>query len=47
MYTKPTLQNYGSFRNLTLIGTDADGDGGIFGIGNGCNILPTGDCGRS
>ncbi len=48
MYTKPTLKQFGSFRELTLVGSDANGDGGIvFGIGDGCNVLPTGDCNRS
>lgn len=48
MYTKPALQRFGGLRALTLVGTNADGDGGIvFGIANGCNIIPSGDCGRS
>lgn len=40
MYAKPTLRRYGSFRELTLIGTGADGDGGILGTGflDGCLI---------
>ncbi|MCH2123044.1 MAG: lasso RiPP family leader peptide-containing protein [Pirellulaceae bacterium] len=29
MYTKPTVERYGSFRDLTKIGMGADGDGGI------------------
>lgn len=33
MYVKPTLRRYGSFRELTLIGFGADGDGGLFGTG--------------
>lgn len=47
MYTKPTLQQFGSFRDLTLIGTNTDGDGGFFGVVDGCNIIPVGDCNRS
>lgn len=39
MYQKPALQRFGDLRALTLVGTDADGDGGlVFGIANGCNI---------
>jgi len=40
MYNKPSLTRFGSFRELTLVGTGADGDGGLFGIGfllNGCD----------
>lgn len=33
MYEKPVLRSYGSFRELTLIGIGANGDGGIFGSG--------------
>ena len=45
MYTKPTLQQFGSFRNLTLVGTDTNGDGGIIlGAVDGCNIS---GCNRS
>lgn len=53
MYQKPALQRYGSLRALTLIGTGADGDGGLPGPGwltaatDGCNLIPVGDCGRS
>lgn len=45
MYTKPALQRFGSLRALTLIGTGADGDGGVFGSGflDGCAI----GCSRS
>lgn len=43
MYEKPVLERFGKFRELTLIGTDEDGDGGIiFGIADGCNVLPGG-----
>lgn len=46
MYQKPALQRFGDLRALTLVGTDADGDGGItlnvFGntvtVGDGCNV---------
>jgi len=39
MYEKPTLERFGSLRDLTLVGTDADCDGGIWGIGvDGSNI---------
>jgi hypothetical protein len=49
MYQKPALQRFGSLRALTLVGTGANGDGGILGSGflDGCNIIPTGGCGRS
>ena len=45
MYQKPELRRFGTFRDLTLLGTDNDGDGGIFGAVNGCNIIDSGDCG--
>jgi hypothetical protein len=40
MYQKPALQRFGSLRALTLVGTGADGDGGILGSGylDGCAI---------
>lgn len=38
MYQKPTLQKFGTFRELTRIGTGADGDGGIVGFLDGCFI---------
>ena len=44
MYSKPALVRYGTFRELTLIGTGADGDAGIFGFLDGCNIIPSGGC---
>lgn len=45
MYERPQVQRFGSLRDLTLVGFDADGDGGvILGIANGCNLIPTGDC---
>jgi hypothetical protein len=47
MYQKPALQRFGSLRALTLIGTGADGDGGLIGYLDGCNIVPSGSCGRS
>lgn len=45
MYTKPSLTRFGSFRELTLVGLGADGDGGLFGSGflDGCDI----GCARS
>ena len=40
-YVKPALELFGTFRELTRVGTDADGDGGIiFGISDGCNLTP-------
>ena len=47
MYQKPTLQRFGTFRELTRVGTDANGDGGILGTGvvDGCNIIERNDCG--
>ena len=52
MYQKPALQRFGGLRELTLLGTDANGDGGITlpvigTIGDGCNVVATGDCSRS
>ena len=38
MYTKPQVVKFGTLRELTQLGTDADCDGGIFGIANGSNI---------
>lgn len=45
MYQKPTLQRFGSFRELTRIGIGADGDGGIgeHQTLDGCQ-LPPGVC---
>ena len=45
MYKKPQQQSIGTLRDITPIGTDADGDGGLFGtgIGDGCNLSR--DCG--
>lgn len=37
-YAKPTLEKFGSVRQLTRLGWDADCDGGIWGIGDGSNI---------
>jgi len=45
MYAKPTLQRFGTFRDLTRVGTGADGDGGVIGFLDGCNIISSGDCG--
>lgn len=38
MYVKPQLVRYGTFRELTLIGFGADGDGGVFGHLDGCTF---------
>lgn len=35
MYIKPTLERFGSLRELTQLGFNADCDGGIYGIGDG------------
>ena len=32
-YKKPTLERFGTLRDLTLIGLGQDGDGGIQGFG--------------
>ena len=43
MYEKPKLERFGTFRELTKLGSDSDGDGGIYiglistTIGDGCN----------
>lgn len=53
MYQKPSLERFGTLRELTLIGTGADGDGGISipfltaPVIDGCNWIAYGDCGRS
>lgn len=40
MYSKPKLEKFGSLRELTAIGSDADCDGGIiWGIGDGSKYL--------
>lgn len=51
MYQKPTLQQFGQLRELTLIGWGADGDGGIQGWGyiigavtDGCEVVASGSC---
>lgn len=38
MYQKPAVQRFGDLRALTLVGSGADGDGGIAGSGylDGC-----------
>jgi asparagine synthase (glutamine-hydrolysing) len=50
MYSKPTLQRFGTFRELTLLGADPDCDGGP-ASGNGstvrCLLQPTGEGGGS
>ena len=30
MYQKPKLERFGTFRELTKLGLDSDGDGGIY-----------------
>ena len=42
MYEKPRLERFGSFRDLTRIGGDSDGDGGLWtgmiaAVTNGCD----------
>ena len=42
MYEKPRLERFGTFRDLTKIGGDADGDGGVMSgwiaaVTNGCD----------
>jgi hypothetical protein len=39
MYTKPQVVKFGTLRELTQVGTDADCDGGILGAVNGSNIF--------
>lgn len=50
MYTKPRLERFGTFRELTQLGFGADGDGGITFFGHtvidGC-YYPKGVCDRS
>jgi hypothetical protein len=38
MYEKPSVERYGTFRDLTAIGLGADGDGGILGYLDGCTF---------
>jgi len=38
MYTKPQVVKFGTLRELTQIGLDADCDGGIFGVVNGSTL---------
>lgn len=33
MYEKPTLERFGTLRELTLLGIGPDGDGGFLGLG--------------
>ena len=41
MYVKPKVERFGTLRDLTRIGTDADCDGGgVWGIGaDGANVI--------
>jgi len=43
MYTKPQVVKFGTLRELTQIGLDADCDGGVFGVANGSSL----GCSRS
>ena len=45
VYKKPKLERYGTFRELTQLGLDADGDGGVYigliantPVADGCNL---------
>jgi hypothetical protein len=38
MYSKPMLEKFGSLRELTELGFDADCDGGINGSVNGTSL---------
>lgn len=45
MYQKPKLERFGTFRELTKLGLDADGDGGVYigliannAVADGCNL---------
>jgi hypothetical protein len=44
MYKKPKLERFGTFRELTQLGLDADGDGGVYiglianSVADGCNL---------
>ena len=42
MYKKPKLEKFGTFRELTQLGLDADGDGGVY-IGLIANNAPSAD----
>lgn len=48
-YQKPALERFGSVRDLTQIGLNADCDGGIWGVVDGSDIgeLFGVACGRS
>lgn len=39
-YEKPTMERFGSLRELTLLGLGDDGDGGVAGSGflDGCTV---------
>jgi hypothetical protein len=51
MYQKPRLERFGAFRELTRIGFDSSGDGGlIIGrtvVGDGCDLYAPGVYGTS
>lgn len=45
MYRKPKLERFGTFRELTKLGLDSDGDGGVYigliantSVADGCNL---------
>ena len=42
MYKKPKLEKFGTFRELTKLGLDSDGDGGVY-IGLIANNAPSAD----
>ncbi|MGI9042048.1 MAG: lasso RiPP family leader peptide-containing protein [Gemmatimonadales bacterium] len=46
LYTKPKLERFGTFRDLTLIGSATGADiSAVFGIPAGCNPNDGGDFG--
>jgi hypothetical protein len=53
-YERPALERYGTFRDLTRVGSDNDGDGGLLwgwsaDVTNGCNAneyFPGASCSR-
>ena len=51
MYQKPRLERFGTFRELTRLGSDNDGDGGFYiarnAVADGCNGYAPGIYGNS
>ena len=47
MYEKPTVERFGSLRELTKLGAGPDCDGGAFGITGGPGDGSTVRCNRS